>query len=252
MPKIRIFTDIDDTLLATGRKIPESQRQQVSAYNADGHPSSYSTEAHLALWRSLQGSTQEPIVAVTARSIQALHRVGFSFDTQAVVDFGATVLDVDGKPDEAWYNILRACKSLSLEAHLLEMCADIAAIPLGVRVDVRRTAANLAFVTYRLPVELRTELRSVIFQKLNSYYILDQVLIHETDRDITILPSYINKGAAVAYLLVKNGWESDIKIGCADSFSDVSFLQHMSFSVLPRESRAMAGLIQQSASMKAI
>lgn len=252
LKKIRIFTDIDDTLIATGRKIPENQRQQVSATNLQGQPSSYSTQAQLALWQALQVITSEPVVAVTARSAESLQRVQFQFEVQAVVDFGATVLTAAGVPDPTWYERLTACKDRGVEENLRQLAAEISAVPLGVNVSVCETPANLAFVTFRLPQELHVELRRTIFHKLEAHGIWSKVLIHETDRDIAVMPAYINKGDAVRYLIDKNNWHADVKLGCADSLCDMAFLQYMDFSVLPQESRALTGLRSLAASLKAL
>ena len=249
---IRVFTDIDDTLMATGRKVPVYDRKALGAKGKDGLPLSYCDPAHMALISALTSLSTEPMVAVTARSADGLRRVELTVNAQAVVDFGATVLDENGQPDPAWYAILAARQDRELEAEIERFSRELMRKYKELLPEWRRTPASLAFVNFRLKQDEHLNLLTDVRNQLDYAGITRKVLLHVTDHDVALLPKYINKGDAVRYLITKNGWDTDVLIGCGDSMSDLSFMQSMNLAVLPGNSRALTTLATLAKSQGAI
>lgn len=104
-----LFTDLDDTLFVSKRKAPPAPDYQAAAFLADGSPISYASPVQqqwLAHWRQ-----HALVVPVTARNHDSFRRVVLPFDSHAVIDYGAVILNPDGTPDEAWLDNSRRAAS---------------------------------------------------------------------------------------------------------------------------------------------
>lgn len=239
-----VFTDIDDTLMSTGRKVSPELRVASGAMGKSGKPFSFMTQAHVDLYERLCAMSSELPVAVTARDQKGLARVHLQFNPQAVVDFGATVINAQGEICHLWEAQLSAQQDPLLEQKIYRV-VDKVLLNLDVPLcEIRRNAAGmLAFINLRSEDQEQYRVMETLFERaLQREQLPHSVLLHKTGRDIAIMPAYINKGAAVRHLVAMNGWADRTLMGCADSLSDVSFLKHMHFSVVPSDSRAMTSL----------
>lgn len=241
---VLVFTDVDDTLMTTGRKVAPELRVATGALGKSGKPFSFMTQAHLDLYERLCSMSEQLPIAVTARDHKGLERVQLKFNTQAVVDFGATVINDRGEVCHLWDAQMTQQQDKGLEQQIYRL---VDRVLLNVDVEsyeIRRNPQGLlAFINLRSEDKAQySALESVIARAMDRAQLRPHVVLHRTGRDIAIMPAYINKGAAVRHIVAMNGWENHTRIGCADSLSDVSFLKHMHFSVVPCDSRAMTSL----------
>ena len=236
---IHVFTDIDDTLMTTARKLAAEHRVQVGAVGKNGAPLSYCSAQHVALFSMLQAMASEPPIAVTARSADALRRVQLPMNSQAVVDFGATVLDASGAVDPEWASVMARARDRALERVLLQCAAHVASRFELAHTETRMTPTGLAFINLRAGSQV-PGVTMALEQALGEFG--EAVTYHLTDRDVAILPAYVNKGCAAQYLVQKNQWANDVLLACGDSLSDMAFMQHAHFALTPNPSRLMAHL----------
>lgn len=237
--RLIVFSDIDDTLMQTARKCVGQPDLLPGAYDKNGSAASFTTEAQRAMARLLQDNAYA-FVPVTARSRDGLARVdlGKPFSSGAVVDFGAGVLNEDSSYDQVWTDKLLACEKpeslhrtfsslrtiveqhWELQTHRIQESNGFPAYLL-----LRPSCANSLSAIANYVAELLDADRP------NSYY------LHVTDRDVCVLPEFVNKGEAAAYMLQKHGWESDLLVALGDSLSDLSFMKSAHFMVAPSRSR---------------
>lgn len=95
-----LFTDLDDTLFQTARKISEPVcESRLAAVATNGHHS-YMTKSQAAMTQWLLASTQ--MIPVTARSTEALSRCRIPFTSWKVAANGAVILDPVDQVDSEW------------------------------------------------------------------------------------------------------------------------------------------------------
>ena len=95
-----IFSDLDDTIFQTARKmdsLPDPKRLASEALNGSH---SYMTESQAMMMDWLLGSTR--FIPVTARSTEALSRCAIPFVDYRVCSNGAVILLPDGTADRGW------------------------------------------------------------------------------------------------------------------------------------------------------
>ncbi|HEY4712919.1 MAG TPA: hypothetical protein VIH30_01545, partial [Aquirhabdus sp.] len=91
------LVDLDDTLFQTHNRIKPDPSYQVATTDKDGQPLSYMSPTQWQFVQWLFHSTD--VVAITARSVEALSRVQFNFNHGAVCSHGGTILNLDGTVD---------------------------------------------------------------------------------------------------------------------------------------------------------
>lgn len=101
-----LYTDLDDTLFQTARKMPEPVSEtRLAAIATNGHHS-YMTEAQHRMTRWLLAAMR--VIPVTARSTDALSRCQIPFESWKIAANGAVILDRAGTPDPDWSARIRA------------------------------------------------------------------------------------------------------------------------------------------------
>lgn len=239
----RVFTDIDDTLMSTGRKVPEADRVTTGAVNSDGEPGSFLTSAQAALW-DLLSQWGDTVVPVTARSQETFRRVVLPMTTPAVLDFGATILNADGSVDSTWLEHMLTQADGRHDDQMLALLETLVVSKHDSKVKATSRVANgiTVFQNFRAVGVSTSNVAAEVRGVLKCLVAPDHYYMHVTDRDVTVLPAFIRKGYAVAHLIETQGWETDTLIGCGDSLSDCDFLAQMDFAVVPGKSRNMHAL----------
>lgn len=236
--RLIVFTDIDDTLMQTARKLPETGSLAVGARSRDGSASSFMTAKQAALWALLDGKADR-IIPVTARSSDALSRVALPFLHEAVVDFGATILRPDGTRDQAWHGqLLEESKRQRTMAVFEQLKADITR-RYGARLlktELRVCDALPCFVSFRTAADCAA-LQFDVEQALEAEACRADYYLHVTDRDVTVLPYFISKSRAVAHLVTAHGYHNDLTLGFGDSLTDLPFMAQCDFMAMPPSSR---------------
>lgn len=251
-----LFTDLDDTLFQTMRKIPDPAEQakaQPGALDRELAPRSFmmARQANLVQWMLAQAET----IPVTARGTEELARVCIPFDSYAVTTHGAVILTPQGVADAEWQRHITAAllpyqpRLAALAQHLNTMLADPQACDATLPVEPGWCRMN---EEYGIPIYLLMKVRnSEHLEALNRYadwvestFDLSGFYVHRNGNNVAWLPDCIDKGHAVRFLLARLRAAAPDRpvLGFGDSLTDFSFMQQCDFLALPQRSQLLAAL----------
>lgn len=251
-----IFTDLDDTLFQTGRKIidpHERQRSVPGALDRSLAPRSFMTprQNNLVQWMLAGAET----IPVTARGTEEIARVCIPFDSYAITTHGAVILTAQGNADSEWQShITEQMRAFlprlsALEHHLSTMLRDPQAISPLLPADAGWCRMNKE---YGIPIYLVMKVNnSQHLAALNHYadwveqtFDLDGFYVHRNGNNIAWLPKCIEKVHAVTFLLtrLRAAFPDRPVLGFGDSLSDFSFMQQCDFLVIPQRSQLLGTL----------
>jgi hydroxymethylpyrimidine pyrophosphatase-like HAD family hydrolase len=233
--KALFFTDCDDTLFKTARKIEEVKLEEceVASTLEDGRPSGYRTP-RLKFLQNLM-SAQE-VVPVTARSVKVLARCDVP-QIPSVCSNGGIIIGADGNPDPDWQSKIR--NHIGDGKEIRDIYSRLS----------ERTDSNFRHwivEEYGDPMYLcfKHNIHEKHLDSLHDYMKETDVLpegwkIHKNSNNIAILPSWISKRKAVRYLIdkVRNTEPNRLIIGVGDSLSDLGFMEECDFSMFPNSSQ---------------
>ena len=222
------FTDIDDTLIFSGRKLGERSAATVGAVRTNGSPASFATPQQAGLFALLAAANAE-IIPVTGRYKDALDRVCLEFHGFAALSHGAVVMNPEGDLCPGWHDLIadqiEYWEPVLHEAN--DRIADcVAAHDLVVKTRVIIDQGVPSYVSIKGPATGLDRLRS-IFEDT-------QLKFHRNDNDVALLPPYADKQAAVSFILEQLDLPDDtLLIGLGDSVTDVPFLRACHFGLFP-------------------
>ncbi|KAA5605865.1 hypothetical protein F1188_09655 [Roseospira marina] len=235
-----VFVDLDDTLFQTHRKKPAADHP--AAMDRDGHPLSFRCGRQVAFFEWL--ARDATVIPVTGRNVDAFRRVTLPFDSLAVCSFGGVILAANGQPDPVWHARMAqaADRTAPVLQRLLEGVAEAAA---DQRVDVRYRIIQDAGLPLYISVKLNAgdvEDMSRLGTAITSF-VPDDWTIHLNATNLAVLPPFLGKAAAVAYVQAALiGEEPVLTVGVGDSLTDVAFMGLCDFAVAPSDSQIMAAL----------
>ena len=244
MNKPVIFSDLDDTLFQTRRKMVDElslEPFRTGALDRSLQPRSFMTEeqAMLVDWMLEHGD----LIPVTARGTEEIARVKIPFRSWAVATHGAVILNPQGEADAEWQALMLA-KLAPYAAQLLTMQQQITELM------AERNINGWARINYeyeQTPIYLVMKHRDST--KLDELYaIADEIeqrfptagwYIHRNSNNVAWLPVVVEKGLAVSFLLERLRAERGVfpVIGLGDSLSDHRFMKLCSWYGLPRQSQ---------------
>ena len=245
--RIAIFTDLDDTLFQTARKLDEAQRigavQVAQALNGQ-HGLMTAKQAALLAWF-------DPVrtIPVTARGSEAFSRVMLTFGGLAIVANGAAILNSAGVPDPEW----QACVQATLAPHrealaLLPDHARDAAAGIGAEIRtwlVEEPDCGGVYAVVKVEpgtpetalAEIAPHLRKAVSGPWR---------VHMNGNNLALIPPGISKAAATGFVLARmRRTEPILAIGVGDSTTDLDFMRLCDLWMAPTGSqldRAVAEL----------
>jgi hypothetical protein len=237
-----VFTDLDDTLFQTRRKMngEEIHRQAAVAGNGDPRKSSFMTVRQSALFDWLHQTTE--LIPVTARSGDAFDRVDLPFNSWSILSNGALIREPGGTLHIPWADKMHA---------LLHPFADTMQSIL----NEGRVAAERAGIDVRSWVVREDDLATYVVFKLNvvtdeSLAALETLSLpvsgwtrHFNAETLAVIPPGSGKAAATAYLQQQlNPDNARPTLGFGDSQSDLQFMQLIDVLMVPRQSQIAANL----------
>jgi len=244
MNKPVIFSDLDDTLFQTRRKMVDElalEPFRTGALDRSLQPRSFMTEeqAMLVDWMLEHGD----LIPVTARGTEEIARVAIPFRSWAVATHGAVILNPQGKADPEWQALMLA-KLAPYAEQLLAMQQQITELMAERNID---GWARINYEYQQTPIYLVMKHRdSTRLDEL--YAIADEIeqrfptagwYIHRNSNNVAWLPVVVEKGLAVSFLLERLRAERGVfpVIGLGDSLSDHRFMKLCSWYGLPRQSQ---------------
>ncbi|MDF7675280.1 hypothetical protein PT286_00775 [Neisseriaceae bacterium ESL0693] len=244
MCKPVIFSDLDDTLFQTQRKISaitDSKAVRVGALDRNMQPRSFMT-AEQAVWVDwLLG--QAELIPVTARGTEEISRVQIAFNSWVITTHGAVILNPAGQIDETWKKHILP-RLLPYADRLTDMQQTITAIMQHRGIDAW---ARINYEYDQIPVYLVMKHRNS--SRIDELYEINKEIeqqissegfyIHRNDNNIAWLPQPVDKGLAVDWLLKKLKADRGLfpVIGIGDSLSDYRFMKLCHWLMLPQHSQ---------------
>lgn len=232
--KTIIFTDLDDTLFQTRRKCPDGIELVPAALDRNGEPYGFQTPTQKRLLKWLGAAT---LIPVTGRNPQAFARVQLRFDSWAVLDHGATLLEPRGTLNLAWRERILAL--LEPQQAALKEAMKIAdglnrAYGLGceIRTDLAHDTPFMVVIKHpqrdNAALSALAKLWRVHTKSLGLWFFAN-------DNNLSLIAAGVNKEHAVAWLL--EHLQPDLSFGCGDSIADVPFMDKCDFVISPRQSQ---------------
>ena len=234
-----LFVDLDDTLFQTPGKCAEEKDLRPAAYLKDGSICSFSTARQRAFFELMDRETT--LIPATARNRDALSRVGLTFSSYAIIDYGGVVLAPDGTPDDDWLDIMRADMALALDG-LRESINVIdrysASIGLAGRARLIEDYATPFYVVVKDPDKQVDHLARIEREVLVSWLaseIGQEFYIHRNGNNLAVLPKTLNKVRAVNHLRQRLEVEYGeiLTLGMGDSKSDARFMAACDYAIVP-------------------
>lgn len=238
------FTDLDDTLFQTKRKMQdELNMTAVTAAALDRSllPRSFMSEEQTNFVNWL--FEHADVIPVTARGTEEIGRVQLPFSSWRVTTHGAVILNVDGSVNADWQSRILADiapyydRLITLQKEIENRMAQCD-LNAWVRINYEYGDVPIYFVMkhrdstkidelYRFADEIEAELGT------EGFY------IHRNSNNIAWIPLPIEKGHAVRWLIEHLRKERGYFpiIGMGDSLSDYSFMKLCTWFAMPQKSQ---------------
>lgn len=241
-----LFADLDDTLFQSLEKCEDRDTLEPAAFLKDGSAISFTTAAQRAFIAFAQdGMTMIP---ATARNLNAFQRVGLSFASYAVLDYGGIVLNPDGSVDQPWLARMQDAMQAALPglqelAGLIDAWAERSGF--GGRARLIEDFATPFYLVVKDPDKVAARLEPIEREVVQPW--LDaggrDYFIHRNGNNLAILPSALNKSHAVAYVTERLRQEHGeiLTFGIGDSRSDARFMAACDYAIVPSRTQ-LAGL----------
>ncbi len=232
MNPIILFLDLDDTLFQTQRKNP------LGCIPATHNVStiSYMSQAQQHLWQLFQQHPESRIIPVTARDQRQYNNTFISQDPKvhtAVLYFSGLILQ-QGEIDQQWQaRIQAAYQQLALPIKALHAQLQ-GCIPIEQQAYFKHYNVDGYYVTLKASQDCPLDLRDSVFHAVRTLLPPDY-FIHENDRTVSLLPTFLDKRHAVAYLLER--YQPALSIGAGDSLSDWGFMQLCDYRLIPAQTQ---------------
>lgn len=236
-----VFTDLDDTLFQTRRKIPVAEAEGLTraATAVDGNPdkSSWMTRRQAALLAWLTASTE--VIPVTARSAASFGKLEIGLSGWAVISNGAVILEPGGQVHGPWAARVAAVLVPHREALgvLLEAGrVDAARHGLDMRSWIVEDGGLASYVVFKLndPDTDGADLQRLCFDGHD----LTGWVRHRNGNNLALIPPDSGKRPAVAYLrrhLDPDG--TRLSLAAGDSLSDLDFMALADLQLVPAASQ---------------
>ncbi|WP_045047093.1 hypothetical protein [Rouxiella chamberiensis] len=239
-----VFSDLDDTLFQTRRKMVDElalEPFRTGAFDRSLSPRSFMTEEQSMLVDWLLQHAD--LIPVTARGTEEISRVVIPFTSWAVTTHGAVILTPQGQPDAVW------------QAQMLDRLAPYRERLLQLQQDItelmrERDINAWARINYEYgdtPIYLvmkhtdstRLDELNAIGDEIEARFSTDGFYIHRNSNNIAWLPDPVEKGLATRYLLDKLRAERGVfpVIGLGDSLSDYRFMKLCTWYGIPQQSQ---------------
>lgn len=237
--KVIVFTDLDDTLIQTRRKVPANAHTVLGATDRLGQPLSYFTQSQ-KLMLDMFSNIGAQIIPVTGRNSDALNRVEYNFQGLRVVSHGAVVLTDRDRVCQDWLKEIDS--QLQDWPDLLARCnTDVNQIIKTHNFDAR----SRVIIDHNIPAYVSIKGEAADLAQIKQLNPLDsQFGRHENGRNHALMAPYTSKKKAVEFIKKKLELDvNDLVIGIGDSLSDLAFMNSCQFSMLPSDSQIAKELI---------
>jgi hydroxymethylpyrimidine pyrophosphatase-like HAD family hydrolase len=239
-----IFSDLDDTIFQTARKmdsLPDPKRLASEALNGSH---SYMTESQAMMMDWLLGSTR--FIPVTARSTEALSRCAIPFTDYRVCSNGAVILLSDGTADRGWLE--KSTQQANAAQEIFDAMIGFVAAqkPEG---RFRCWTVEEFGTGFYFCVKSNEGAQALDDVEEGLCALADTRLVrHRNDNNLSFTPAGISKRLAVEYLSEKLLRVDVVPLfGMGDSLTDLPFMATCDMLVIPKKSQISHEILQLGA-----
>ncbi|KMK68673.1 hypothetical protein [Puniceibacterium sp. IMCC21224] len=229
-----VFSDLDDTIFQTARKMRDAPQDDRLASEALNGSHSYMSQSQALMMDWLLGSTR--FIPVTARSTEALRRCRVPFTDYQICTNGAVILLPDGTPDPDWFEQTRR----QAEAATGALEDLIGFVRTETMPDRYRCWVVEEFGTgFYFCVKSNSDAAALDEIEDGLGAIAGAGLVrHRNDNNLSYTPVGISKRAAVEYLSQELLSGDRVPVfGMGDSLTDLPFMATCDMLVIPRHSQ---------------
>ena len=231
-----ILVDLDDTLFQTHRRRQPNPNDRVATLDKSGAPLSFMSikQQNMVDWLLTHGD----VIAVTARSVEALSRVQIPFKHGAVCDHGGAILQANGELDLEFHALQQ--KNLApLQQRMAQLILDLEEIAQefgSIRTWIVKEFDLNLYVVLKQNDPEPLFINELVKKLPASVY--DDFYLHMNGNNLAIIPHSVSKQNATAFLLNKIDPEQQrFCIGFGDSLSDFGFLGLCDWFGMPKNSQ---------------
>lgn len=233
-----LFVDLDDTLFQTPSKCADEKGLHPAAYLKDGSVCSFSTPRQRAFFELMD--REATLIPATARNRDALSRVGLTFSSYSIIDYGGVILEPNGTLDSIWIETMRADMALALDGlkEAIELIDSYSAsIGLKGRARLIEDYATPFYIVVKDPDKQAERLERIEREALAAWIAAagQNFYLHRNGNNLAVLPKLLNKARAVHYLhqRLRDEHGDIMTLGMGDSKSDARFMAACDYAIVP-------------------
>lgn len=238
------FSDMDDTLSNSKRKLV-GKAHFVASVDRENNPNCFLNEKQENFFNWLNETTE--LILITARSSRnVLGRVKLPFKSYMIASHGAIIFDKNRNVDEEFkLFILDSYKENesiyeAIEHKLRKLLSSY--LDAGVIKYKPLEELGLDLIhPFKATDSANEELLAEIDMKISESKIFDDNLFykHANGNNLAYLPNFVNKKVAMQFLIDNKlaDVEKRAVLGAGDSMTDLPFMLHSDFLVVPKKSQ---------------
>lgn len=235
------FSDLDDTIFQTARKMQEAPDLERLASEALNGSHSYMSASQALMMKWLLTSTR--FIPVTARSSEALGRCRLPFEDYQVCTNGGVILTPSGIPDPDWHaKMKREAEAVAAELENLMSFMSLKTTPDRFRYwIVEEFGTGFYFCAKSNGDAQRLDEIDDVLSRIAA----PGLVRHRNDNNLSFTPAGISKRYAVEYLSQNLLSDKSVPVfGMGDSVTDLPFMATCDMLVIPKNSQIDQKILQ--------
>lgn len=239
-----VFTDLDDTLFQTARKMPADAVRHTATLDAEGNPNGYMSNVQKSFSDWLLANAD--VVPVTARSAEVYARVKLPFTHGAICSHGGVILDAEGNFDAQWQRLM-INRLAAYQERLPELSRRT--LELGKRLGfslrgwVVKEQGQAMYVVTKHNEQTDFVLQAVEIEA-RRLGMLEGLYVHRNGNNLAFLPEELNKRWAVLEWIRRDREKNGVRpiLGFGDSLSDLAFMSECNWWATPNRGQVATQL----------
>ncbi len=242
--RIYLFSDLDDSLFQTLRKIPKTEESNLQNYI----PVDWINDKALCFMSPRQKSLLSlfkaaQIIPVTARNLEAFKRINLPFSHGAILNYGATILLPNGEEDLKWKK--KIFQDLNpFQSELENLFNKILEFSGEHNLEIRARIIGINDCMFYVVIKNQSpenDFLEILVQNMHKFISeKNNWFIHLNGNNLAFIPICLDKANAVEYLIdthIAPFGDDYLTFGLGDSIVDINFINKCHFGIIPNNSQ---------------